>query len=230
MNNNLAIAFEQLSDEMIISRIPDAPDHIFSRKFEKRMKKIIAGTYEPKIIITHKRNTVKKLTVLLAAALIALLTFAMSVSAVRETIFKFFTQVFATHTVVQADKNSVYPETLDEIYEITKGIEGYRVIQSNETPFDRVIVYDNGQYEIRFTQIIQKYYDNNINSERYEIIPVRIGDNEGIYINMLKQNLEYLSYDNGKYVITFTVYNYNNYPIGQNALIEMAKSVQKVEN
>jgi hypothetical protein len=231
MNDNLILAIEQLSDEMILSKIPDAPDHIFSKKFEKRMKKIIAGTYTPKISITPKRITFKRLTVCVVAALLAILTFAMSVSAVRESIIRFITQVFSTYTIVKSDENAEYPETFEELYEITEGIDDYEVTQSYETPTEKVIVYDNGQYEIRFTQVFQKYYDVNINTEGYDIVPVEIGDIDGLYVYMIKQEVEYLSYDNGKYIITFTVSHYNtDNPFGQNALISMAESVQKVEN
>jgi hypothetical protein len=231
MNDNLVIAIEQLSDELIISRIPDAPDHIFSRKFEKRMKKIIAGTYTPKIHITPKRITLKKLTVCLVAALLAILTFAMSVSAVRETIFNFFTQVFATHTLVKSEDDDVYPETIEEIYEITEGIEDYEMIQSESSPMELIYIYDNGKYRIRFTQTTKAYYDINVNTEGYDIVPIFIDDYEGIYLHMENQQYEYLSYDNEAYIISIGVTSYNSESeFGQNALINIAKSVQKVEN
>jgi hypothetical protein len=230
MNDNLVIALESLSDEMIIDRIPDVPDHIFSRKFEKRMKRIISGTYSPKIHITQKRMTVKKLTVCLVAALLAIFTLAMSVSAVRETILKIITQVFATYTVVKSEDDDVYPETFEEIYEITEGVANYEVIETYETPAERVTIYDNGQRKIRFTQAIKKYYDVNINSEGYEMVTVNIGGNDGFYVDMTKQSAEYLFFDKGRYIITITVSNYESeYSIGKNALISLANSVQIVE-
>jgi hypothetical protein len=133
--------------------------------------------------------------------------------------------------VVQAEKDDISPESFEEYYEITDGIEGYEMIQSYSSPSEIIYIYDNGKYNILFCQNIKKYYDININTEGYEIIPVYIGDYEGIYVHMSKQNCEYLSYDNGSYVISISVASYNNEePIGQNALINLAKSVQKVEN
>jgi hypothetical protein len=231
MNDSLIMAIEQLSDEMIIRKIPDAPNYVFSRKFEKRMKKIIAGTYAPKIYLTPKRITFKKLTACLVAAFVAIITLAMSVSAVRETIFNFFTQVIATHTVVQSDIDVSDPETFEDFYEITDGIDGYEVIDSYTTPSESVFVYDNGMYRIRFIQTIKKHYNIGINTEGYDIIPVYIGEYEGIYVNMKNQKHEYLSYDNKSYIISIGVTAYNSdLSIGQNALIDIAKSVKKVEN
>jgi hypothetical protein len=231
MNDNLIIAIEQLSDEMIIREIPNAPDHEFSRKFEKRMRRIIAGKYTPKIRITPKRITLKKLTICLVAAFVAIITLAMSVSAVREAIFSFLTQVFTTHTVVQSDIDEVAPETFMDFYEITADIDGYKLIDNYTTPSERVFVYDNGIYRIRFIQTIKKHYNIGINTEGYDIIPVYIGEYEGIYINMKNQKHEYLSYDNNSYVISIGVTRYSGeLPIGQNALINIAKSVKKVEN
>ncbi|MDR0919738.1 MAG: hypothetical protein LBM93_10945 [Oscillospiraceae bacterium] len=231
MNENLIMAIERLSDEMIISRIPDVPDHIFSRKFEKRMKKIIAGTYTPKIYITPKKMTAKKFAVCLVAAILAILTFAMSVSAVRESVIKFFTQIFSTYTVVQSFKEETYPTSFEDFYTISGGIDGYDLTDRYETETEITHIYDNGERKIKFKQILKEYYDINLNTEGYDVLTIKVGDNDGMYVNMTEQNLEYLSFDNGSYVISFSVKNYNSQScIGQNALIDIANSVQKVEN
>jgi hypothetical protein len=225
------MAIELLSDEMILNKIPIAPDHVFSKKFEKRMKKIIAGNYSPDIRITPKRISIKRLSVCLIAALLALITFAMSVSAVRETILRFFTQVFTTHTVVKSDTDDSYPETIEEFYEITAGLDGYDLVYSFASQHERVIDYDNGQSRIRYKQIVEGQFSVNINTEDYELIPVKVGVHEGYYVNITDQKIEYISFDNGSYVITISVANYNNEnSLGKYALINMANSVQKVEN
>jgi hypothetical protein len=231
MNENLAMAIELLSDEMILNKIPIAPDHKFSKRFEKRMRKIIAGNYSPNIRITPRPVSIKRLSVCLIAALLALITFAMSVSAVRETIINFFTQVFTTHTVVKSESDDVYPETIEEFYEIADGLDGYEIIDIFESPYENIIDYDNGKSKIRYKQIVKGQFKVNINTEGYELIPIKVGEHDGYYVDITIQKIEYLSFDNGSYDITILVTNYDNgNPIGQNALIDMANSVQKVEN
>jgi hypothetical protein len=225
------MAIELLSDEMILSKIPVASDHKFSKRFEKRMKKIIAGNYSLDIRITSKRISIKRLFVCLIAALLALITFAMSVSDVRETILRFFTQVFTTHTVVKSDTDDIYPETIAEYYEITAGLDGYDIIDSNTSPYERNITYDNGDIRLKYKQIVKKYFDINMNTEGYDVIPVKIGDFEGLYVDMSNQKIEYISFNNGSYVITILAISHNgSKTIGQYSLINLAKSVQKVEN
>ena len=41
MNNNLHMAFEETAVERVIDSVPQVPDHNFSKKFDRKIKKLI---------------------------------------------------------------------------------------------------------------------------------------------------------------------------------------------
>ncbi len=85
-----------------LSALPseDNIDHMFSPEFERKMKALIRQSKNNKSVSRRHR----KLVAILVAAIILLFGSAMSVSAVRETVFKFITEVYEKYTQVSFEK------------------------------------------------------------------------------------------------------------------------------
>ncbi len=220
MQNNLYRAFEETAVSRIIEKIPQMPDHKFSRKFERKMKKLIRREYsEP----THYHKiTVKRLFICITVALIAAVVMAFSVGAVRDFFKNFFMEVFGTHTSIQIIDNENFPKIISDIYSINV-IDNFILTNSFESEIyvSRVYRTEEDDY-IFFNQYVKSEYDVNVNTENRPLDYIEINGNDG-YIVDLGNNEYYISWDNGDYIFDIT----GN--IGKNVLIEIANSVQKVE-
>jgi len=220
MQNNLYRAFEETAVSRIIEKVPQMPDHKFSRKFERKMKKLIRHGYsEP---VHYNKITVKRLFICITAALIAAVVMAFSVGAVRDFFKNFFMEVFGTHTTVQIIDNENFPEIISDIYSINV-TDNFILTNSFESEIYVSHVYrtEENSY-IFFNQYVKSEYDVNVNSENHPLNYIEINGNDG-YIIDLGNNEYYISWDNGDYIFDIT----GN--IGKNALIKTANSVQKVE-
>ena len=223
MQNNLYRAFEETAVSRIIEKVPQMPDHKFSRKFEMKMKKLIRyGCNEP----THYHKiTVKRLFVCITVALFAAVVMAFSVGAVRNFFKNFFMEVFSTHTTVQTfSENINAPASIEDVY-IIEVPNGFDIVYKDEifelTAYVHHEYFKNNDY-IFFNQYVKSEYDVNINTENRPLEYIEINGNDG-YIVDLGNNEYYLSWENGDYIFDIT----GN--IGKSALIDVANSVQKVE-
>lgn len=206
-------------DEALIDNTP----HKFSREFKRKMN-ILMGKRNEKIKITPKR-----MIIAITAALLAIFTLAMSVSAFREAFINFFMSIFDTHTVVQSVDDAGAPLDFVDKYEITADMSAFELVDFREYLSDCEYTYENENCTIYFTQYIKKYYDIAINTEGYNIETIYIDGCEGFYVNMYNQNGQIISWDNGDYILSILVSCNNAYKFSKDELINIANSVQKVE-
>lgn len=223
MSNNLYRAFEETAVSRIIEKVPQMPDHKFSRRFERKMKKLIRYSYrEP---VHYHKFTVKRLFICITAALIAAVVMAFSVTAVRDFFKNFFMEVFGTHTTVQTFSDNINaPNSIEDVY-IMDVPNGFDIIYKDEIfEWSTYVHYEyrkDNDY-IFFNQYVKTKYDADVNTENHSLNNIEINGYDG-YIVDLGNNEYYMSWDNGDYIFDIT----GN--VGKNALIEMANSVQKVE-
>lgn len=222
MSNNLYRAFEETAVSRIIEKVPQMPDHKFSRRFERKMKKLIRYGYrEP---VRYHKVTVKRLFVCITAALIAAVVMAFSVTAVRDFFKNFFMEVLGTHTTVQYAEKSKTPDFIEDVYTIAVP-KGFELVYQDEIyeylPYVGYMYSDNENYII-FSQYTKNAYDVNVNTENRPLDYIEINGHDG-YIVDLGNNEYYISWDNGDYIFILT----GN--IGKNALTDVANSVKKVE-
>lgn len=223
MSNNLYRAFEETAVSRIIEKVPQMPDHKFSRKFERKMKKLIRYGYrEP---VHYHKVTVKRLFICITAALIAAIVMAFSVGAVRDFFKNFFMEVFGTHTTVQTFSDNInIPTSIKDVY-IIDVPNGFDIIYEDEIfEWSTYVHYEyrkDNDY-IFFNQYVKLKYDVNVNTENRPLNYIEINGNDGYIVN-LDNNEYYISWDNGDYIFDIT----GN--ISKNKLIEVANSVQKVE-
>lgn len=223
MSNNLYRAFEETAVSRIIEKVPQMPDHKFSRRFEIKMKSLIRYGYrEP---VYYHKFTVKRLLICVTAALIAAVVMAFSVTAVRDFFKNFFIEVFGTHTTVQTFSDNINaPTSIEDVY-IIDVPNGFEIIYKDEIfEWSTFICYEYSKddYYIFFNQYVKSKYDVNVNTEDRPLDYVEINGNDG-YIVDLGNNEYYISWDNGDYIFDIT----GN--ISKDELIEAANSVQKAE-
>ena len=197
-------------------------EHEFSPRFEKRMQKLIRRRKKPYFKMI---NTVgKRVAVFAVTFLIISMTTVMSVKALREPFLDFIMSIFTDHstvsTVSQTDKD--YPAAINDKYTITYDLSGFEEVYSNENSIRIRLDYKNNNIMIMFSQIVISEYQAYINTEGVEVEHIDINgydaigfeDNNGYY-NLI--------WNNGEYIINL------GSNIGKDVLIEIAKSVQKVE-
>lgn len=212
---NFGEDYIDFSEETIIQ-------HTFSKRFERKMARLIRqqkSFYFP-IIRTPIRRTVT----IMITVIIILSTTVISVSALREAFIRFMTEIFDTHTEVQAIQDDTAPESFEDIYVITNIPDGFEIVFQNDNIEETPVLmteYRNGQQRIIFSQYIKSRYDVNVNTEGYEMVRIDINGNEGFIVDMVDDY--YIAWDNGDYIFEI------DSNVGKDVLINMAKSVQKVE-
>lgn len=223
MSNNLYKAFEETAVSRIIKKVPQMPDHKFSRRFERKMKKLIRYGYcEP---VRYHKITLKRLFICITVALISAVVMAFSVTAVRDFFKNFFMEVFGTHTTVQTFSDNInIPTSIKDVY-IIDVPNGFDIIYEDEifewSTYAHYEYRKDNDYAF-FNQYVKSKYDVNVNTENRPLDYIEINGNDG-YIVDLDNNEYYISWDNGDYIFDIT----GN--ISKNELIKVANSVQKVE-
>ncbi|MDE6665650.1 MAG: DUF4367 domain-containing protein, partial [Ruminococcus sp.] len=106
--------------------------------------------------------------------------------------------------------------------DITYNINDFKVDSNEENEYSRRIIYIKDNIAIYFSQYTKEMYNPSINTEDAEILTMDINGHEAIYF-IDNNNYYNLIWDNGDYIISI------GSNIGENELIQMAKSVQKVE-
>lgn len=193
----------------------------FSSKFEKRMSRLIKQRRKPYYRFINTAG--KRVAVIALAFLTISFTTVMSVEALRTPFLDFIMSIFSDHSEVRGiDDSGNYPETIENLYEIMYYMSDYHIIASDQTERHRIIDYQNDNSIIYFSQNTVNDYHMNYNTENAEVEHIDINGQDAIGF---KDNNGYynLIWNNGEYIIDL------GSNIGKDVLIEIAKTVQKVE-
>lgn len=195
-------------------------NHMFSPKFEKRMNRLIGRRNKPYYRIIN--TAAKRAACIAAAVLIVSSATIMSVDALRNAFIDFIVSVYERFSTVHTIDDYNSPEIIEDIYEITYDLSGYKIDYEQYDDFHRNIIYIKNDVVINYSQYIKSEFDLHINTEGVDIETVIINEHEAVYYC---DNHKYgnLIWDNGYYIICLS----SN--INKNALINIAKSVKKVE-
>lgn len=217
-------AIAEALDPEYAAMIPEHGEHIFSDKFEHRMQKLIRRRRKPYYVLIS--TGLRRAACIVVMFLVVSFTTVMSVEALRKPFLDFLSSIFSDHTTIESvlDLDGDYPETFEERYEITKGLENY-YLESEETDNDSISQYYRSNQDnsvIIFAQKTVKNYTNNLNTENTSISNHLVGDNSAItfYDNQGYYNI---IWNNGKYILEL------HSTISKDALIELANFVKKVE-
>ncbi len=198
--------------------------HHFSRSFERRMQKLIR---QAGIQVKHRRLPLRQLIAIIIAAVMVLSAAAMSVSAVRDVIIGFITEVYETFTGVRAEPSEDAPETLEEIYEVTWLPEGYELISEYNNGQYRQLRYEKENARIIFYQTTEDSYTSNYDTEEADIVSVMVGETYGFEIEYNDECVIVWQEDGFVFSVNF-IYSQEG-KINQNEMKNVANSVKKVE-
>lgn len=199
----------------------------FSEGFEKKMDKLIRKRKRPyyKLVNTAAKKVALFTIVFLSVSVITVL----KVDALRNFFNNIFMEMFSDHSHItvrsESDDSSdtvIYPDKIESKYDITSDMSGYKreIISDNEMA--RLLVYSKNDIVVSVYQHTIPDFVSDVNTENSEIDHIDINGKEAIGF-LDNQNYYTLIWNNGEYVIQIS----SN--IGKDALIEIAKSVQKVE-
>ena len=195
-------AFETTAEKRVIESIPDMPDHVFSKQFERKMQQLIEHG-EP---VKRQPISARKIFVYITAAIIAAVLMVSAAGAARDFFKRFFMEVFDTHATVQSTDNSSEQMVITDIYTINAP-DGFELTYQDEvkemsTYLNYEFSCDDGKY-IFFSQYTRSTYISYVNTEDYSIECIEINGNEG-YIVDFKNGEYFLSWNNGEYVFELT--------------------------
>ena len=197
-------------------------DHVFSPSFEKKMDKLIKRRRKPYFRMI---NTVgKRVACIALAVFIATATTVMSVDALRNAVFNFFSDLFGKGSAVKVIIDDEHPKTIEEKYEITYDLSEYELIQ--EENYDEFItkIYVNGDKVIYYKQYTQEaFYGIVLNTENATVKETKINGYDATYY-LDNQGQYQLMWDNGKYIFTILA------NMDKEQAFKLAESVKKVES
>jgi hypothetical protein len=221
MNNN---KFKTAIDEALSTEyencIPKHDEHIFSKKFEKKMDALVRR--QNKSYYKFINTTFKRVACVVAVIIISSSITVMSVEALRNAFYNFFVEIFEKFSIVSTVGDDSTPKKIDELYEITYNLDDYSIDYEKQNDFYRFITYVDDSCVINYYQYTKDYYNMLVNTEDADIVSIQIDGNDGIYfVDNHKYN--HIIWDNGEYII------YLSSNIDKNKLIKIANSVQKVD-
>lgn len=204
-----AIADEMLKDALVhvnkleLALLPndDKIDHVFSKKFENTMKRLIKKQRRPNYSSANLLR--KKVVIGFVAAIIFSMTMAMSVSGFREGFFEMVQQIFDKFSIITYEANGEILEDSKPFveYELTTVPEGYVLADETIDEFLQIKVAtyrDKDDKYIGFDQYSVKRADFTINTEGTTLENVIVdGQEVNYYSNIGIQNV---FWDNGEYV------------------------------
>lgn len=216
---------EQLSQafiDVLTERVPDfsdMPDHVFSERFEKKMDRLIRREAVHPWAVSHTlaRN-------LIAAAIVIILLFSlcMSVSAIRNAIFKFFREHFEAHDdiIFEIPEKTI----IEKEYVITDLLEGFSQKKEEKSDINITRIYENEKGDnILFNQELSFPNGVAVDNEHYQYDYLEI-DNRGVFVASLTDMVT-LMWDQDGYVFLLTL-NWDNVTIED--AITLFRSIQPV--
>lgn len=195
-------------------------EHEFSESFERDMKRLVSQRKKPYFRMI---NTVgKRVACVAAVLLIGTFTTVMNVEAARSAIAEFFIGVYEKFSTFISSDDDEAPEKIEQLYEITCGLDGFVVNWEVADDLVYNVTYLNEPYIVDFKQSVKSEYDTNWNTEDTSIETIMIDEYEAVYF-LDNHNYHHLVWNAEDYVFSVST------NVGKDELIEMSKSVQKVE-
>lgn len=176
-------------------------DFRFSKKFERKMKRLIKRREKPyfKLICTRGRRIAWSV-----AALIMLVATSLRVEAVREAVHDFFMYIFKGHTAVSVNRTiDHYPLTIEDEYEISDLPAGFEQVAYYADETSVFISYENGEKYIFFQQMVYSDFVSIFDNAHSEL--EYYTDNSGQEYLIHDTGTDYcITFNDGKYIIKIT--------------------------
>ncbi len=162
----------------------DSIDYTFSKRFDKKMNKLIKAQRKPYYFLI---NTTAKKVAVMFVIFSTLITASMSVKAIREPVIEFFIEIFCTH-----DKYTAQGDTrtkIEKIYSITKLPNGFKEIDSLVSDTMNTVTYeDEKEKVVIFTQMVTDDLNIDVDNEQSNTI-IKIFDDKKLYIKNIDDGI-----------------------------------------
>ena len=222
MNNNVSL--RELLIDAELARLENgkmkkfAPSDKFKLKLNKTLKENGSKPYYGFFSVKRRR------VLAVIAAVVLLFALCMNVTAVRETLFGFFINIFDDHSTVYVDKSGKErPKTVTEFYRPSYVPEGYEVKSEDRSAICYGIFWEN--VEQSYIDYSQSTYNSVIGFDTAESMEIRYL-NEELTVNIYRtKHSVSVFWQDGKYVYNITAFK----PICEDELIKMALSLKKTE-
>lgn len=216
-NEMLRKALEIYEDKRLCE-YDDLEEFVPSEKFEKRMERLIKSRNNYFYTATKTRFR-KALTVAAVAAV--LVTSALSVTAIRETILGFFVSRGSEVDVIEYNTENAkdYPKTIEKLFELKNIPEGYALEDetSDEISSELYFVKDDEHY-LDFQQFTKDSYSSVSDGEFSA--PEKIKDGAQQFIIRTSGKMIMLVWEKDGYVFEMTGF------LGKNEMLKIAQSAQ----
>lgn len=202
------------------------PDHRFSRRFERRMKKLLRTP--PALQLNSRRIPLRRS--LVVAVLVVFL--ALIATGATFAVYKLWEQYriedegLYSYLYISDYENA--PKTLKEKYRLGIDLSSYteRIVEDNE--YSYMVEYKDTKKNITFIyeQMTKEFAEQlflNTEDAIVKPIEIKVHENKGLYF-VTYYGAHLILWDNGDYILDISAYG-----IGKDELILIAKSVQKVE-
>lgn len=215
--------FKNAVSEALLSEYTDmlpkqCEEHIFSRKFEKKMSRLIKR--RNKIYYPFINNTFKRTAVAIGALVIASTVSVVKIDALREVFVNIKFDIFEKYSVITPADDKQVPETIEDIYEITYDLSGYEVISKYSDITENSIDYIKEDIYIGYSQyVINGGFAINTEDAIIEIVML---DEYSAFYYVDNHNYHHLIWDNGEYLFSLKMNS------EKKLLFDIANSIKKV--
>lgn len=235
MNESILRSLLEESVKREWSKYDSVPEHVFSNKHNRAMKRIFKLYEKNTIQLRSSSISGVKLRIrftrksILTAFIIVLLALLAGCAAAY-----FISQRF--HGFVHSDNTEIFPintencpTVIEEKYYLSELPKGFEILDTNSSPLSEYIYYKNkstGQ-TVTFRQNVKPDYGPvHLNTERYEIEEVEINGHCGLCIDFSdsEYNGSLAIWDNGKYILELST------DLSKKELLDLAKSAKVCEN
>ncbi len=155
-NELLVRAFLEISERRkteLEERVPQTPQ--VSEKFKKKMTKLIEDQQKP---LWKYVNTALKKTAVAMLAVVILFTASLSISAIREPIFRYAKEVYEIFVELTSpeEANADVPAKIQEIYMPSYVPQGYTQTRYKVSANDVLTEWSNGENTVQLVQDVRK--------------------------------------------------------------------------
>ena len=214
--------FQEAFRNLITAEFCDVPTDencirlVFSERFEKRMDKLVRSTER---ICWNWVNTAAKRAAVIALIVLALLSSAMSVKAIREPVITFFTEIYEKYIDLSFVGDT--SETIEREYALTHIPSGFSLIDKQSTTTSIMTTYKSADGNLlMLDQTITAAIDTSIDNERGTVTNTSVGEIPVLIYEAEDLVLVSWAYDS----YYFTLVHYGQ--IDPNAMLEIVQGVK----
>ncbi|MVB09685.1 hypothetical protein CAFE_03500 [Caprobacter fermentans] len=179
------------ADRMFLDSLPsdDEINHVFSKRFERHMKKLIQKCSSGKT--TAKSHIVRKRWIAILVSVIMVFSMALSVSAVRQSIYRFVSQIYEKYTQIlfSQTSSSQTDSLVFEAYIPSYIPDGFQLVHQEKNDIV-MLEYEKGKDFVSYDQEPLENVSARINTEGVKIEDTKLnGTPAQYYSNKGIQNL-----------------------------------------